>query len=444
MKDFIIKIPLILNRLNIIKAFIIDIILLGIFSILYENISLLKPSFGFKICFLLVWIFFSYTYERFYDLFRFIKNENYKSLYYFSIKSIAFNSIFIFIISNTPFKNTLIINKFLILSFCFIVSSFIIQSLSYKYFAFKKHDKWIYFGDKQKIDNLKNDYYFINNNLKIKILKDENFEYIIDNVNKFDSLIVENDILIDNHYLKKLEYLRNKRIKIISLNSWLNSYMESIPNDFFDKDEAYNRLSRRSLKLQFIIKRLGDLFVSSILLFVTFPIIIFSIFIIYIQDRGPIFYSQERTGQYGKKFQITKLRSMRVDAEKEFAQWSLAQDKRITKFGKLLRLTRIDELPQLISVLKGEMTLIGPRPERPEIDSKLQRLIPNYSQRYLLKPGLSGWAQVNYPYGASVEDANVKLNFDLYYVKNISLFIDLLIFIKTIRLVFNARGAIAL
>ena len=133
---------------------------------------------------------------------------------------------------------------------------------------------------------------------------------------------------------------------------------------------------------------------------------------------------------------------MRTDAEHQGAQWSSRSDPRITKVGSLLRITRLDELPQLWCVLTGSMSLIGPRPERPEFDQQLSQKIPYYELRHLIRPGLSGWAQVNYPYGASVEDSVNKLSYDLYYLKNFSFLLDLLILLKTIRLVFNAQGAL--
>ena len=133
---------------------------------------------------------------------------------------------------------------------------------------------------------------------------------------------------------------------------------------------------------------------------------------------------------------------MRTDAENQGAEWSSRSDSRITKVGHMLRMTRLDELPQLWCVLNGSMSLIGPRPERPEFDRQLSQKIPYYELRHLIRPGLSGWAQVNYPYGASVEDAANKLSYDLFYLKNFSLLLDLLILFKTMRLVFNAQGAL--
>jgi len=163
--------------------------------------------------------------------------------------------------------------------------------------------------------------------------------------------------------------------------------------------------------------------------------------LIFIEDRGPIIYSQKRNGFGGKVFTIYKLRSMKTNAEKEGIQWSSKNDKRVTIIGFWLRKTRIDELPQLFSVLKGDMSLIGPRPERPEFDAMLSKEITNYKLRYLVRPGLSGWAQVNYPYGASIQDTKMKFSYDMYYIKNFSTFFDVLILLETIRLIFNFRGS---
>ena len=138
---------------------------------------------------------------------------------------------------------------------------------------------------------------------------------------------------------------------------------------------------------------------------------------------------------------MVKLRSMNINAEKGGAKWSTRNDPRVTKVGKLIRRTRIDELPQLISVIKGDMSLIGPRPERPEFNVSLSKDIINYDLRHTIRPGLSGWAQVNYPYGASLLDAKQKLYYDLFYLKNYSLLIDILIFLRTIKMVINFKGS---
>jgi len=182
-------------------------------------------------------------------------------------------------------------------------------------------------------------------------------------------------------------------------------------------------------------------FVIILIIFFSFPVILLFAFLIYFEDFGPILYFQRRVGKNGRSFTICKLRTMKINAESKGAQWSRKEDKRITNIGKFLRSTRIDELPQLLSVLIGDMSLIGPRPERPEMDLILKEKIPFYDLRYLVKPGLSGWAQVNFPYGSSIKDSESKLTYDFFYIKNFSFWLDLLIFFKTIRLVSRREGA---
>ena len=187
-------------------------------------------------------------------------------------------------------------------------------------------------------------------------------------------------------------------------------------------------------------KQLLDFCAAALLILITLPITMLAAIAVKLESPGTIFYSQVRTGHNGKKFRVYKFRSMGQDAEQMGVQWAQERDPRITKVGRLLRLTRIDELPQLWNVLKGDMSLIGPRPERPEFDGQLRQEIPYYDVRYLVKPGITGWAQVCYPYGASVEDAYQKVAYDLYYIKNYSLFLDFVIALKTLKVVILGKG----
>jgi exopolysaccharide biosynthesis polyprenyl glycosylphosphotransferase len=194
-------------------------------------------------------------------------------------------------------------------------------------------------------------------------------------------------------------------------------------------------------RFQRMTKRFFDVVVSLMLLVFTTPVTVITAILIYFQDRGPVFYRQERVGLYGETFFLMKFRSMRTDAEKDgVAQWAQAKDPRVTALGSFIRLTRIDEIPQVINVLKGEMSFIGPRPERPTIVEDLAKHIEYYHYRDTVKPGITGWAQINYPYGASVEDALQKLKYDLYYIKNYSLVLDLLILLQTVRVVLWPQG----
>tara|TARA_B100000424_G_C22666488_1_gene366145 strand:- start:56 stop:613 length:558 start_codon:yes stop_codon:yes gene_type:complete len=173
----------------------------------------------------------------------------------------------------------------------------------------------------------------------------------------------------------------------------------------------------------------------------TFPFFIIISILIFLEDQGPLLYSQTRTGLNGKRIKIIKFRSMKIDAEKDGIQWSKKIDPRITRIGRVLRATRLDELPQLVCVINGSMSLIGPRPERPEIENQFLKDIPYYNCRNILKPGISGWAQVNYPYGASISDSSNKLSYDIYYICHFSILLDLLILFKTIKLVLKAGGS---
>lgn len=190
-----------------------------------------------------------------------------------------------------------------------------------------------------------------------------------------------------------------------------------------------------------IIKRLFDVTVSVIGLILSLPIMAIVAIAIKLESPGPVLYRQPRLGQNGCVFILNKFRSMRNDAEKETGPvWTTKQDSRITKVGAIVRRTRLDELPQLFNVLVGNMSFIGPRPERPEFVAELQKQIPYYMERLAVKPGITGWAQVRYQYGASVEDAVEKLQYDLYYIKNLSLFLDLLIVLNTVQVILFARG----
>jgi sugar transferase (PEP-CTERM system associated) len=188
------------------------------------------------------------------------------------------------------------------------------------------------------------------------------------------------------------------------------------------------------------LKRLFDLSVSALVLLLATPLLLGAMLAIRSEDQGPIFYRQERVTQNGRVFRILKLRTMRVDAEAQGAVWAARQDNRITRSGALLRRTRIDELPQLWNVLKGEMSFVGPRPERPMFVAELEEQIPLYNERHMVKAGLTGWAQINYPYGASIDDARSKLSYDLYYVKNFSILFDLMILLQTLRVVLWPSG----
>ncbi len=205
------------------------------------------------------------------------------------------------------------------------------------------------------------------------------------------------------------------KIKLDILNpSWF------IFSDGFDQGE-----------LQEKVKRLFDIAVSIVLLALAWPAMLLVALAIVVEDRGPILFRQVRVGQHWKLFNVYKFRSMRVDAEKDGAQWAKKNDTRVTRVGSFIRKVRLDELPQIFNVLKGDMSFVGPRPERPEFVTKLSEQIPYFAERHRVKPGITGWAQVCYPYGASEKDSLEKLQYDLYYIKNYTLFLDLVVILQT-------------
>jgi sugar transferase (PEP-CTERM system associated) len=201
--------------------------------------------------------------------------------------------------------------------------------------------------------------------------------------------------------------------------------------------EGFNQSFARRLG-----KKIFDLSVSSMILILAMPVMLVTSLLIFLEDRGPVFYKQERVGTHGRSFMVLKFRSMGTNAEKSNTpQWASANDPRTTWIGKIIRKLRIDELPQVINVFKGEMSFVGPRPERPFFVKQLCQDVPFYNMRHSVKPGITGMAQVRYAYGASVEDSKQKLQYDLYYVKNNSLFLDIMILIETVQVVLLGKGA---
>jgi sugar transferase (PEP-CTERM system associated) len=197
---------------------------------------------------------------------------------------------------------------------------------------------------------------------------------------------------------------------------------------------------RRS-RLRDVAKRASDILAASILLFPTLPLFPLVALLVKLDSKGPAIYSQTRAGLRGKPFTMYKFRSMRIDAEVKGAQWAVDNDPRVTRLGKFLRLSRLDELPQLYNVLRGDMSLVGPRPERPEMIDELSKQIPYYQERHGVRPGITGWAQTSYAYTSSIEDTKVKLEYDLYYLKNHSLLLDFVIMFQTIRVALRGIGA---
>ena len=258
-------------------------------------------------------------------------------------------------------------------------------------------------------------------------------------------IVISDSTRLEDGEIEEVLVQEGQGRKIYRLISWSEVRLGRIPPELASREWLMNEvgMNLRAGSLTWRIKRLADVTVGITLISLLIPIAALVSALIYLEDKGPVLYRQKRTGLHGKTITISKFRSMRVGAETSGAVWSGKDDRRITKIGRIIRRCRIDEIPQLIGVLRGELSLIGPRPERPEIEVELEKAIPHYRARHWIRPGLSGWAQVNYPYGASIEDSRNKLAYDLYYLKNAGIGLDLLIFAKTIRLVMFAKGAIA-
>ncbi len=237
--------------------------------------------------------------------------------------------------------------------------------------------------------------------------------------------------------------LRSKRagFRIFSDVEFREEQLRRIDLDHLEPDWMLFADGLSCSRLEAAARRLGDIVVSLLLLIATLPVMGLTAALIRLESPGPVLYRQERVGLHGRVFTLLKFRSMQIDAEARGPAWAAQRDPRVTRVGAFIRRMRIDELPQLINVLKGEMGFVGPRPERPHFVDQLAEVIPFYRDRACVKPGITGWAQVNYPYGASIEDARQKLSYDLYYVKHRNLFLDLLILFATVRVILFQEGA---
>ena len=324
------------------------------------------------------------------------------------------------------------------IGFLSLISQSFINILNYK--IYDKKNLWIFYGKEQDYNKFLQELNYHSNYPKISFISASE-PLKIKKSNNLKGIIISENNIINTETLNNLYNLKLSGVEVINLVDWFEKEYHRIPTEFIESNyQLIKKLKSIEDNYHNRTKRLGDIFVSLVIILVTLPVIFVVCCLIYFEDKGPIFYTQKRSGLNGKIIKIIKFRSMHVDAEIEGIQWSKNNDKRITRIGRILRALRIDELPQLFCVLIGNMSLIGPRPERPEIEKKLFRKVPYYKSRYILKPGISGWAQVNYNYGASVADTKQKLSYDIYYISNFSFFLDLLIFFKTIKLILNAKG----
>jgi sugar transferase (PEP-CTERM system associated) len=257
-----------------------------------------------------------------------------------------------------------------------------------------------------------------------------------------DKIVVALEEKRNNFPTKELLKCRVNGIEVIEGNSFYEMLTGKLVVTAINPSWLIFSEGFRTSRIRRVLKRSADLLLASIMLLTFLPLIAVIALLIKIDSKGPIIFSQERVGQNGKIYRMHKFRSMVEDAEKMSGPvWAQADDKRITRVGKIIRKLRMDELPQLWNILKGDMSFVGPRPERKHFVKELEELIPYYRERLTVKPGLSGWAQVSYRYGASVDDAVEKLNYDLFYIKNMSFLMDLMIVLRTIKIVLFRKGS---
>lgn len=392
--------------------------------------------------FLIFWLFLSYIRGRYTlpikvnltkDIFKEIKEiifiSSILTIISFSLKILNWNNYFNS--NNLPLILLIIIS-------CSLIDKLVCIKFFDHNFQ-KQRENILIFGNEQDLQNIRNAIIDLNYQKKINFTLIEDyqlFRYLPDQV------LISNNYKFSNLYKNQLETFQRNNIQILTITKWFEQEFNFIPVEFLDLSNFINSTNfSNSREFELRIKRIGDIFFSLILFLFAIPLLITAGIFILIKDKGPLLYKQNREGIFRKKINITKLRTMVPNAEKNGVQWSVNNDKRITSVGKILRKWRIDELPQLLSVLKGDMSLIGPRPEREEFNNILEKKIPNYNLRTFIKPGLSGWAQVNYSYTASINDSKKKLGYDLFYICNYSIFLDILILFKTIKLISNGKGS---
>lgn len=254
-----------------------------------------------------------------------------------------------------------------------------------------------------------------------------------------DDLVVRPAYAVAPEVSSVIRGLRYQGLSVMTLMDAFEEFYQMAPVDLIDGGWLLQASSMPRMIYIRKLKRAFDIIVSIVLLMILGPVCLLGMALIKINSPGPVLFRQVRRGRHGRDFVVLKLRSMRLDAEANGPQWSRRGDDRVMWWGKILRKYRIDEIPQLINILRGEMSFVGPRPERPEFITELEQAIPHYRERLHLQPGLTGWAQVCFPYGETVDDARRKLQYDLYYLKHMSLALDLFILLDTVRIIL--RGA---
>lgn len=313
--------------------------------------------------------------------------------------------------------------------------SFCLRRLFYHFYSKNVTKDTILVGKKEHLDLL---YQSIQNNPQIGLKIICFSEDLMNSLKKYSSIKKSIFILdTENQNIPDIELIniyRNQN-EIIDIAEAYERYLYRIPVDYVSKSWIIQNINPRQNVLYRLSGRIFDSFCSVLILIITSPVLLIASLFIYLEDKGHIIYTQERVGLNGKIFKIFKLRSMIVESETDGAVWSSQEDQRITKIGKIIRRTHIDEIPQMVNILKGDISFFGPRPERPEFTKELEKSIPYYQYRHIIRPGFTGWAQIKFKYANSVMTSKEKFEYDLYYIKNKNVFMDFGIFLRTVQII---------
>lgn len=430
-------------------AFLIFSLLISNFIFEYKHYGILPNEslnlYSLFLIFLICFLFSVFYISNLYHLPSRIKDLSLKFSALLIANIVLFSgiAIFCYLTKFSLGRDVLGLAYFLYFIFFLLNRLILIQIFSAKYLALVKPIKCLFLNHGPLISLLKEEntynkqYEFLifepSDHLLKDFIKEENIEIII-----IDSYSEENikDLLV--YELIELKFHGIKVIEAANFFEQINFRVPilNLPGHWFLNSQVFNDITNQALLRA---KRIFDILSALILGILTLPIMLCVVLIMKIMSKDSIFYTQARVGLNGKVFTIYKLRSMFANSEKDGIQWTVSRDPRITPIGKILRATRLDELPQLINILKGDMSLIGPRPERPEFTSQLQKEIPFYDLRHSVRPGLSGWAQVNEPL-ATPSDSLKKLEYDLFYIRHLSLWLEFEIILRTIQVVLMRKG----
>lgn len=319
----------------------------------------------------------------------------------------------------------------------FTLVSFFIRRIIYTVFSKAITQPVILIGSSQNIIEI-GDVIFSNPQLGLKLVSHTNdFKKAINDYSCTQNAVFIFEKIPDEIEKENILNLYKYNSEIINVAQAYEKYLGKVPVSYVNQAWIIENINIKENVIYKITKKIVDIIFAIVVLVITSPIVLVCSLFIYFYDKGPVIYKQERVGLNGKVFQLYKLRSMVVNSETNGAVWSHKNDTRVTPIGRIIRKLHIDEIPQMINIIKGELSLVGPRPERPEFVATLEKTIPHYELRHIIRPGFTGWAQIKYRYANTIDDTKEKFKYDLYYIKNRNIFIDLGIVLRTIQIIFT-------